>query len=348
MVKNGPNRKTGFYMEHSGAEQYLISGIDYYATEPSCNYRWVPSKNGETVANAIKYNSQYQFYIGRIKEGNSWHVGKVVVGTNFYMCYGKGHCGIPNYEVLICEKKTSPIEPVAPEKCTKSMTLYSKTGSPLKSLCLIEKSSNYQQAISDCANVGMELFIVNSQEVNDAFLKEVNEFYSQYDYARLWVNGRKNAKGEYSPNAPTQTSFYSGASWFENNNAAGECLSVLKNQKSQSMALSGWKCDGVAYTYCEFISEEQIPKETTKSLLLPDNDCELKMMIADLRSDLKLKDFELQSLANENYELKSKLEVTLSENLSLHSKIIECELKSTKTSHYQLFVNRTVTVSNLN
>lgn len=96
----------GLYFEHSHIEHYLTTGIEYYAKEDDCNYKWVPSTGGEIVPNAIQFRSSpYTFYVGRTNSFNSIQVGKVTLEHHvmYYGYGGKGH-STPNYEVLVCNR----------------------------------------------------------------------------------------------------------------------------------------------------------------------------------------------------------------------------------------------------
>lgn len=98
-------RGVGLYVENSRAEQFITSNKEYFEKEPTCEYKWVASSNGQRVTNAIEYTThQFTFYVGRVFAQGSVEVGKVPSSTKT-MYYGKGH-QINSYEVLTCEKIT--------------------------------------------------------------------------------------------------------------------------------------------------------------------------------------------------------------------------------------------------
>lgn len=100
----------GLYIEHSHNEHRITSNVEYYAKEPTCNYKWVPSSKGEAVVNAVQYNgTTHIFYVGRTFASNSMEVGKIHLGEP-RLHYGKGH-QIELYEVLVCDP------PVNDKKC---------------------------------------------------------------------------------------------------------------------------------------------------------------------------------------------------------------------------------------
>lgn len=94
----------GVYIEFNGIERQLTTNIEYYAKNPKCNYKWVPSSNGATVPNAITSTSSVTYYVGRVSAGGSLHIGKVFV--SLYMIYEAGVV-VRSYEVLVCECKDS-------------------------------------------------------------------------------------------------------------------------------------------------------------------------------------------------------------------------------------------------
>ena len=115
LIKNSGTHTAGFYMEHSHAEHYLTSNIEYYAKEPSCDYEWVESSNGNVVQNAIEHKSApYTFYVGRTFNQGFWHVGKVTLELQT-MYFGKG-LGTKFYEVLVCNPKSTQIQSKSADK----------------------------------------------------------------------------------------------------------------------------------------------------------------------------------------------------------------------------------------
>jgi hypothetical protein len=70
----------GLYFEYGAAEHLITTGVEYYAKEPTCDYKWVPSSNGQNVENAIQFRSSpYTFYPGRTFSFGSTQVGKVTL-----------------------------------------------------------------------------------------------------------------------------------------------------------------------------------------------------------------------------------------------------------------------------
>ena len=98
------------YLAWDTSSHVITKGVEYYAKESRCDYKWVPSSNGEIVPNAIMFRSlSFTFYVGRTKSFNSVQVGKVSLEHHtMYYAYGRKAYSVKNYEVLVCNKKLEP------------------------------------------------------------------------------------------------------------------------------------------------------------------------------------------------------------------------------------------------
>lgn len=100
--------EAGLYFAYGGDEHFLKQGIEYYAKDPACAYKWQSSSNGEIISDAIQFKSdEFTFYVGRAFEKKSVQVGKVTLEHKkmYYAFNGKEHA-TSEYEVLVCEKLT--------------------------------------------------------------------------------------------------------------------------------------------------------------------------------------------------------------------------------------------------
>jgi hypothetical protein len=80
MIEPTQSSAAGLYVEFALKEHLLTSNVEFYAKEANCNYKWIPSSNGQDVTNAIQFkNDSYTFYIGRAFLQGSTQVGKVVL-----------------------------------------------------------------------------------------------------------------------------------------------------------------------------------------------------------------------------------------------------------------------------
>jgi hypothetical protein len=106
LIEESGSRIAGHYTENDGAERYISSDIQYYVKLPECNCKWVNSSNDEIVQNAVQYQADDLFYVGRAFYEGSWYVGKIPLSTST-MFYGPGKYAF-SYEVLVCEKLPTP------------------------------------------------------------------------------------------------------------------------------------------------------------------------------------------------------------------------------------------------
>jgi hypothetical protein len=98
------SRKAGVYIELNSGEFVITSNLEYYAKNPNCNYKWIPSENGKPVVDAVEtVSGTVIYYIGRTFAYGSLQVGKVFVSRGmFYTHNGRGY-KVLTYEVLICD-----------------------------------------------------------------------------------------------------------------------------------------------------------------------------------------------------------------------------------------------------
>lgn len=102
------DRKAGVYIELTLDEKLITTKVEYYAKNPICNYKWVPSENGEEVPNAIETHADSEtivYYVGRVFAMGTLHVGKVLVSQRMYYAYKGKAYSADSYEVLVCERK---------------------------------------------------------------------------------------------------------------------------------------------------------------------------------------------------------------------------------------------------
>jgi hypothetical protein len=89
-------------VEQNKAERFSNQNVDYYASNPNCNYSWVESCSGKVVNNAVKTSGTKPYYIGRVFASNSLQIGKVKIGDRMY--YAPKFSAV-NYKVLVCNRK---------------------------------------------------------------------------------------------------------------------------------------------------------------------------------------------------------------------------------------------------
>jgi hypothetical protein len=69
-----------------------------------------------------------------------------------------------------------------------------------------------------------------------------------------WVNGKKDASGNWYAYNPGQVAIYSGAKWFNNDKVnGGDCISGFKSSGLSQMELAATNCGDSYYSFCEFV-----------------------------------------------------------------------------------------------
>lgn len=126
-------------------------------------------------------------------------------------------------------------------------------GSYIKTLCTVSADQTYEQARAKCAAAGMNLLAINNVKVQKALQDVAGARFLDRDYARLWVNGKKDNNGTwYTTNDETHPVFHQ-IDWLNNDSETGACLSTLRHKKQNKMQFQGWGCSGIAWVYCEYV-----------------------------------------------------------------------------------------------
>lgn len=98
-----------------------------------------------------------------------------------------GNCSNPSN--FVCEYHEQSEEPPKPDfsKCS-----YIRDLRGIKTLCIIPKSYDYDQSRRICAKYGMNLFMFDTAEVDEAFFEATEDIFLKYPRGYFWVNGRRN------------------------------------------------------------------------------------------------------------------------------------------------------------
>lgn len=111
----------GLYFVYGLKRHFITSGVEYYAKEATCNYKWVSSSKGQVVPNAIQFKSSpFTFYVGRTRSHGSTQVGKVALQhKKMYYAHGSEVYRTASYDVLVCDRvKPKTTVTRAPPKTT--------------------------------------------------------------------------------------------------------------------------------------------------------------------------------------------------------------------------------------
>lgn len=137
--------------------------------------------------------------------------------------------------------------------CSRTEFLHDN-GTFLKMLCTVNVDVDYEKANTICTDAGMKLFTIDNEKVKKAFLNAIQSQSNCLDYARLYVNGRKNSDGQWMTSDRYSKPVFAGLEWYQgwDMTPAGDCLSVVRHNIKENMAFHGVNCTKIAWTFCEF------------------------------------------------------------------------------------------------
>lgn len=167
----------GLYFEHGLKEHLITSGVEYYAKEATCDYKWIPSANGFAVPNAVQFTSaSYTFYVGRAFLQGSTQVGKVTIEHRvmYYAYGGKGHA-TASYEVLICEKIT-PVEATTPMTFAKPVETSNDDLEELKNL-YVKMKNELTTKNEEIQSLNTEVFLLREKLLEKVY--QISELHTK-------------------------------------------------------------------------------------------------------------------------------------------------------------------------
>lgn len=208
-----------------------------------------------SYANALNGN----YWIdGQVGDDKNWNTGE-----NIPMLYAdpamndkleKGKCmtiinnRVASFEVYPCEAQMHTICSRTVTKftsdlftCSRREVLVGGAGEYLKSLCVVETTSTFYEAFELCRNNQMNLFIVDSLEVEVALMGLLSSKAPNH----FWINGNKHAGKWYSLSAEKKP-IYPGLRWSAIRSAK-QCLSV-----SSGLVATAQDCETNLKFLCEY------------------------------------------------------------------------------------------------
>jgi len=135
-----------------------------------------------------------------------------------------GNCAEKPY--FVCEHFQRTQDPPAlnTSKCLYVRDLYSYS-SYIKSLCVVNQNLYYDQARRKCAEYGMNLFMFDSAEVDEAFFEASEDILQAHSTGWFFVNGVKDPKTNdwnvYYSNRVLKGKLYENFEWVKFNNTFG-------------------------------------------------------------------------------------------------------------------------------
>lgn len=96
----------GLYHISGGSVHHIVNGVEYLVKNPSYDYKWVPSVNGEYVEDAISPGytpGREVHFVGRIQIDGRTFYGKMIPNSGLhYENASKKEIVAQKYEILTC------------------------------------------------------------------------------------------------------------------------------------------------------------------------------------------------------------------------------------------------------
>jgi sulfur transfer protein SufE len=177
-------------------------------------------------------------------------------------CDGRTSNNPNEVESTTVEVTTMPRDPPELSICDAVSHLFNPvTGSYMKSSCIVRGLLTYEQGEQTCQASNMNLFIIDDSFVQSTFFTATTNVVGEW-YANgfLWINGRREATGEWMTSDPAQAPLYSGVDWVEteeiDGRTSGDCLQY--SSIHTPYRAMGSACDALMYPICEFHSEPEL------------------------------------------------------------------------------------------
>lgn len=157
-------------------------------------------------------------------------------------------------------KGTNKVRPYTTGHCVHTKNIFDRNGKYLKSLCDVHEDINYKKAEKFCTDHGMDLLVVENEEVYKGMSEFLVEFYGDVPepwnhVAGLWVNGERsesdnNCEWFVSKNG-TKYSRPSGLPAAEEKNYPGNCFALKKRKEYEGR---NYDCKKTYWFICEYAS----------------------------------------------------------------------------------------------
>lgn len=138
-------------------------------------------------------------------------------------------------------------------ECNRVQDIFDVEGNYVKTACQYSHPKSYDEA---CINLGMNLFIINSREVESQILNFATRAFGIGGGSTLWVNGKEDAKGDwFTFDGETNLPLVSGitgvknSKWNNRYSFQKDCLILGAWGKFE---VSYTSCNKKMYSFCEY------------------------------------------------------------------------------------------------
>jgi len=130
--------------------------------------------------------------------------------------------------------------------CSHPLDLFDGNGNYLKSVCQTKNRFNYAKAEAACIANGMNLFIIDSEEAQNALFNYAN---SVPNSSPMWINGRWKGESNWFVFNPLKALLFEGVLWFDDL-FASTCLRMLNSNGLSKV--QGYNCKVPQRAFCEY------------------------------------------------------------------------------------------------
>ncbi|KAG5676537.1 hypothetical protein PVAND_006363 [Polypedilum vanderplanki] len=139
--------------------------------------------------------------------------------------------------------------------CNSLGSIFDKDGNYLKKICEVHRMLNHDRAESFCRQHGMELFMIENDEVYEGLENYLNHSAFLNTVPKIWgdphglrINGRRNKAGQWFMFGQKKILLPTNLPWLVNSEHGDNCLTIKRNH---NFKISGYKCEKEYYAYCE-------------------------------------------------------------------------------------------------
>ncbi|KAL7041238.1 hypothetical protein ACKWTF_000684 [Chironomus riparius] len=250
------NNMNAFIIDDAIVETHFFDATTYLLRAYRGGVVWINGKRSDDQWNVFNLD---QTIAGPLFEDISW-ANKYTSGDclKFSSIHGQyqalpASCNDRHWGVCEHHKRTEYPTDLDVSHCRYKKALY-VDGQYIKSMCIIETGDTYDEARQRCARHGMNLFIIDSAELELVFHQSTTQFLSPYPNGAVWINGMRDEDSHqwmvYNQNRKPKGTLFDGLDWIANGEKSGNCLTYAgKNGLYKSM---GYPCDTRHWVVCEY------------------------------------------------------------------------------------------------
>jgi len=219
----------------------LYSGVDWVNTT---------NVNGPTNGDCLRYSSQFGPYQA---------MGIACTSSSWLICEHSMQTEQPptTTTTTTTPAPTTTTPPSGPNlaACWRRADLF-HNGTYLKSSCIINTSQNYAGAEQACRTNRMELFAIDSPQVQTQFRNSTRQLLINNPRGFVWINGRVDDEcRNWYTFTPQRNLMFSAVHWVQQESFVGrntgDCLRYTQQYTEDYFAM-GVACTSASWFICEF------------------------------------------------------------------------------------------------